>query len=105
MVATPGDPRNGVALDSLAGPVRIDVAYGGSCTGGKKADMDMYASVLSRAVDKGLRVAPGVRLFIQFGSQDIREYAEARGYIDVFIGRAPSSSTRRAGRAFARAPG
>lgn len=84
MVATPGDPRNGVALDSLAGPVRIDVAYGGSCTGGKKADMDMYASVLAKAVDKGLRVAPGVRLFIQFGSQDIRAYAEARGYVDVF---------------------
>jgi hypothetical protein len=65
--------------------VKIDVAYGGSCTGGKKADMDMYASVLSRAVAPGRkRVAPGVRLFIQFGSQDIREYAEARGYIDVF---------------------
>jgi 3-isopropylmalate/(R)-2-methylmalate dehydratase large subunit len=29
-------------------------------------------------------VAPGVRLFIQFGSQDIRAYAEARGYVDVF---------------------
>jgi len=64
--------------------VKIDVAYGGSCTGGKKADMDMYASVLSRAVAQGRRVAPGVRLFIQFGSQDIREYAEAKGYIEVF---------------------
>jgi len=84
MVATPGDPRNGVRLGALAGDVRIDVAYGGSCTGGKKADMDMYASVLARAVARGQRVAPGVRLFIQFGSQDIREYAERMGYIDVF---------------------
>ena len=84
MVATPGDPRNGVALSALPGEVKIDVAYGGSCTGGKKADMDMYASVLSRAVAQGRKVAPGVRLFIQFGSQDIREYAEAKGYIEVF---------------------
>ncbi len=26
---------------------------------GKKADMDMYAAVLSKAVDQGKRVAPG----------------------------------------------
>jgi 3-isopropylmalate/(R)-2-methylmalate dehydratase large subunit len=84
MVATPGDPRNGIPLSQLARNVRIDIAYGGSCTGGKKADMDMYASVLRRALDKGKRVAPGVRLYIQFGSQDIRRYAESRGYLDVF---------------------
>jgi 3-isopropylmalate/(R)-2-methylmalate dehydratase large subunit len=84
MVATPGDPRNGVALTSLKKDVKIDIAYGGSCTGGKKADMDMYASVLGRAVAKGKRVAPGVRLYIQFGSQEIRQYAEEKGYIDIF---------------------
>ncbi len=84
MVATPGDPRNGVALAALPADVKIDVAYGGSCTGGKKADMDMYAAVLSKAVAEGRGVAPGVKLFIQFGSQDIREYAEAKGYIEVF---------------------
>ena len=81
MVATPGDPRNGVPLVELEkqGHTKIDIAYGGSCTGGKKADMDMYASVL-----KGRHVAPGVRLYIQFGSQDIRRYAEKKGYLDVF---------------------
>jgi 3-isopropylmalate/(R)-2-methylmalate dehydratase large subunit len=84
MVATPGDPRNGVALDTLPTDVKIDVAYGGSCTGGKKADMDMYASVLRRAVDKGRKVAPGVQLFIQFGSQEIRQYAEDKGYVTLF---------------------
>jgi 3-isopropylmalate/(R)-2-methylmalate dehydratase large subunit len=84
MVATPGDPRNGVALSALAKDVKIDVAYGGSCTGGKKADMDMYASVLKSALDKGKKVAPGVHLYIQFGSQDIRRYAEERGYLDIF---------------------
>jgi 3-isopropylmalate/(R)-2-methylmalate dehydratase large subunit len=89
MVATPGDPRNGIPLKDLAGAsgghdVKIDIAYGGSCTGGKKADMDMYASVLAAAVKKGKRVADGVHLYIQFGSQDIRRYAEAKGYLEVF---------------------
>ena len=46
--------------------------------------MDMYASVLQAALDKGKRVAPGVKLYIQFGSQDIRRYAEAKGYLQVF---------------------
>ena len=89
MVATPGDPRNGVPLKDLAGAsggkdVKIDIAYGGSCTGGKKADMDMYASVLADAVKKGKKVADGVHLYIQFGSQDIRRYAESKGYLAVF---------------------
>ncbi len=84
MVATPGDPRNGVPLDQLGGEVKIDIAYGGSCTGGKKADMDMYARVLARAVAEGKRVADGVHLYLQFGSQDIRRYAEERGYLGVF---------------------
>ena len=88
MVATPGDPRNGVPLRTLAevsgGDVAINIAYGGSCTGGKKADMDMYAEVLKKAVEQGKRVADGVHLYIQFGSQDIRRYAEQKGYIDIF---------------------
>jgi 3-isopropylmalate/(R)-2-methylmalate dehydratase large subunit len=84
MVATPGDPRNGVPLTELAGPVKIDIAYGGSCTGGKKADMDMYARVLGDALRRGKRVAPGVSFYLQFGSQDIRRYAESQGYLAVF---------------------
>jgi 3-isopropylmalate/(R)-2-methylmalate dehydratase large subunit len=84
MVATPGDPRNGVPLAQLGPEVKIDIAYGGSCTGGKKADMDMYARVLAAAVARGERVAPGVHLYLQFGSQDIRRYAAERGYLEVF---------------------
>ncbi|MBX3192477.1 MAG: 3-isopropylmalate dehydratase [Labilithrix sp.] len=89
MIATPGDPRNGVPLRDLASAsggsaVKIDIAYGGSCTGGKKADMDMYASVLDAAVKKGKRVKEGVHLYIQFGSQDIRRYAESKGYLEIF---------------------
>src|SRR6188474_101590 len=84
MVATPGDPRNGVPIDELEGEVRIDAAYGGSCTGGKMADMDMYASVLENALAHGKRVKEGVHLYIQFGSQKIKQYARQRGYIDLF---------------------
>jgi len=88
MVALPSDPGNGVPIGELerarGGPVKIQIAYGGSCTGGKAADMDMYAGVLAKARRRGLRVAPGVALFIQFGSQRIRRYAEERGYLALF---------------------
>jgi 3-isopropylmalate/(R)-2-methylmalate dehydratase large subunit len=84
MVALPGDPRNGVPLEQLGGDVRIDIAYGGSCTGGKKADMDLYAAVLSRGLELGKRVAPGVRFYLQFGSQEVRRYSVSKGYLEVF---------------------
>ncbi len=84
MVALPGDPRNGIPIDTLEGEVRIDAAYGGSCTGGKMADMDMYATVLQHALEQGKHVAPGVHLYLQFGSQKIKQYAKARGYIEIF---------------------
>ena len=84
MVATPGDPRNGIPIDQLQEEVRIDAAYGGSCTGGKMADMDMYAEVLQNALSQGKRVAPGVHLYLQFGSQKIKQYAREKGYIEIF---------------------
>src|SRR6266498_4086014 len=83
MVALPGDPRNGIPIDQLPSEVKIDAAYGGSCTGGKMADMDMYAEVLQNALAQGKRVAPGVHLYIQFGSQKIKQYARERGYIET----------------------
>jgi 3-isopropylmalate/(R)-2-methylmalate dehydratase large subunit len=84
MVATPGDPRNGIPIDALTEEVFIDAAYGGSCTGGKMADMDMYAEVLENALAAGKRVAEGVHLYIQFGSQKIKQYARQKGYIEIF---------------------
>jgi 3-isopropylmalate/(R)-2-methylmalate dehydratase large subunit len=84
MVALPGDPRNGIPIDELAEEVKIDAAYGGSCTGGKMADMDMYAAVLQNALRHGKRVAPGVHLYLQFGSQKIKQYAREKGYIEIF---------------------
>ena len=85
-VATPGDPRNGIPLAHLRqqhGKVKVNIAYGGSCTGGKKADMDMYASVVRKALARG-RTLQDVKLYIQFGSQRIRAYAEQMGYVDLF---------------------
>ncbi len=84
MVALPGDPRNGIPIDELSEEVKIDAAYGGSCTGGKMADMDMYAEVLQNALAQGKRVAPGVHLYLQFGSKKIKQYARERGYIEIF---------------------
>jgi 3-isopropylmalate/(R)-2-methylmalate dehydratase large subunit len=84
MVALPGDPRNGIPIDDLPAEVRIDAAYGGSCTGGKMADIDMYAEVLENALAQGKRVAPGVHLYLQFGSQKIKQYARSRGYLEIF---------------------
>jgi 3-isopropylmalate/(R)-2-methylmalate dehydratase large subunit len=44
----------------------------------------MYAQVLENALANGKRVADGVHLYIQFGSQKIKHYARQRGYIDIF---------------------
>ena len=91
MVATPGEPDEGIpsdptngALISALGEVAIDIAYGGSCTAGKEDDLDMYAAVMTEARDAGLRVADGVRFYIQFGSADVETYAREKGYLDVF---------------------
>ena len=85
MAALPNDPGNGVFLDELEGDrIRIDIAYAGSCTAGKKEDMDMYARVLAEAADQGRRVHPDVKLFIQCGSIEVREYCREKGYLDLF---------------------
>ena len=84
MVARPGDPGNGVPLATLTERPRLDIAYGGSCTSGKRADFDHYHAVLVWAASHGLRVAEGVRLYLQFGTVDVRDYCIQRGYLDAF---------------------
>lgn len=84
MIALPGDPGNGRSLTDASEPVRVDIAYAGSCTAGKKEDMDMYARVLAEAAARGQRVAPWVRFFIQCGSQDVKQYCADRGYLELF---------------------
>jgi 3-isopropylmalate/(R)-2-methylmalate dehydratase large subunit len=85
MAALPNDPGNGVFIDELGDePIRIDIAYAGSCTAGKKADMDMYARVFAEADAQGLQVHPDVDVFIQCGSTEVREYCREKGYMDLF---------------------
>ncbi|HLW84948.1 MAG TPA: aconitase family protein [Candidatus Sulfotelmatobacter sp.] len=84
MVATPGDPGNGKYVRELNTPVPVEIAYGGTCTAGKNEDMDMYAAVLADALKQGKRIADSVKFYIQFGSQETREYCMRRGYLEVF---------------------
>jgi 3-isopropylmalate/(R)-2-methylmalate dehydratase large subunit len=84
MIATPGDPGNGMFIDELKEEVKVDIAYGGSCTAGKIEDMDMYARVFKDALAQGRRVHPDTQCFIQFGSQEVRKHCEERGYIEIF---------------------
>jgi 3-isopropylmalate/(R)-2-methylmalate dehydratase large subunit len=91
MVATPGDPDRGIPSDPTngalvrdLGDVRIDIAYGGSCTAGKIDDVDAYAAVFAEAAAAGRRIAPGVRFYLQFGSEEVEEHARHQGYLDVF---------------------
>jgi len=84
MVATPGDPGNGKYIRDLHTAVPIEIAYGGTCTAGKNEDMDMYAAVLADALKQGKRVASSVEFWIQFGSQETREYSKRKGYLEIF---------------------
>ena len=84
MVAAPGDPGNGKYIRELNTPVPVEIAYGGTCTAGKNEDMDMYAEVLAAALRQGKRVADSVKFYIQFGSQETRDYAVGRGYVEIF---------------------
>jgi 3-isopropylmalate/(R)-2-methylmalate dehydratase large subunit len=84
MVASPGDPGNGLFIAELGAPVKVDIAYAGSCTAGKKSDMDMYAAVFKDALARGERVHPDVKCYVQCGSQEVKRYCEEMGYLDVF---------------------
>ncbi|QMV71695.1 3-isopropylmalate dehydratase [Comamonas piscis] len=84
MVASPGDPGNGRPLASITAPLRIDIAYGGSCTAGKREDFVHYHQVLHWAAERGLKVAPGVQLFLQFGTTAVRDHCADAGYLDAF---------------------
>ena len=84
MVATPGDPGNGKFIRELNTPVPVELAYGGTCTAGKNEDMDMYARVLADALKQGKQVAGSVQFYIQFGSQETRDYCVRNGYLEIF---------------------
>jgi 3-isopropylmalate/(R)-2-methylmalate dehydratase large subunit len=80
----PADPTNGELVKNL-GDIKIDIAYGGSCTAGKYDDIEMYASVVQQALDNGQSIKEGVVFYIQYGSKSVDAYAKAKGYHDLFI--------------------
>ena len=91
MVAHPGDPDKGIPSDptngayiSEIGEVKIDIAYGGSCTAGKEDDVAYYAEVCQAAENAGLKVHDGVEFFIQYGSGPVKELAEKKGWHELF---------------------
>ncbi|MFO1328454.1 MAG: aconitase family protein [Rubrivivax sp.] len=83
-VARPGDPGQGLPLSALAERPHVDIAYGGSCTAGKREDFAQYHAVLAWAVAQGRRVAPGVQLYLQFGTADVHDWCAAQGWLDSF---------------------
>jgi 3-benzylmalate isomerase len=83
LVATPGDPGNGRPARELEG-MQVDTAYLGSCTGGKRADMDLAAAVFRWGATRGLAVHPRVRCFIQCASADVARYCEEVGHAEAF---------------------
>jgi len=91
MVAHPGDPDHGIPSDPTngawvaeIGDVRIDIAYGGSCTAGKIDDLIFYHQVVKEAVDAGLKVADGVKFLIQCGSMAVESFVRKNGLAETF---------------------
>jgi len=84
MLARPGDPGNGLALADLAERVPIHIAYLGSCTGGKREDLQRAFEVVRRAAEEGRRVPEGVQFFVQCGSEDVRRHATEAGWLGAF---------------------
>jgi 3-isopropylmalate/(R)-2-methylmalate dehydratase large subunit len=78
------DPGNGVPLADVRERVRVDIAYGGSCTAGKREDFDQYHAVLAWGLERGLKVPDRVQLFLQYGTTAVRDYCIARGYDRTF---------------------
>jgi 3-isopropylmalate/(R)-2-methylmalate dehydratase large subunit len=57
----------------------VNVVFIGSCTNGRLEDLAKAAQIL-----KGRKIAPGLRLLIVPGSQEVKRAAEAAGYADTF---------------------
>jgi len=81
MVAAPGSPGNAQLLDTLAREVPVDIAYVGSCAGGKLEDIRQAHAVVRWALDRGLALPLRVQLFVQMGSDEVRREAQAKGWV------------------------
>jgi 3-isopropylmalate/(R)-2-methylmalate dehydratase large subunit len=95
------DPSQRAALDkalrymdlqpgqSLLGH-KVDVVFIGSCTNSRISDLRLAASLVN-----GRKVAPGVRMLVVPGSQQVKRQAEAEGLHEIF--RAAGAEWREAG--------
>ncbi|MTJ22790.1 homoaconitate hydratase family protein [Dolichospermum sp. UHCC 0352] len=77
-VARPPKPDQVIPISQLE-ETPITKAFIGSCTGGKLYDLAQAAEVL-----QGRQLADGVSLFVVPASVEIREQAEALGYLEIF---------------------
>ena len=64
--------------------MKVDIAYGGSCTAGKREDFDHYHEVLAWGSRTACACRTGVQLYLQFGTTAVRDYCIARGYDKAF---------------------
>lgn len=76
-IARPPKPDQVVGIHEL-GDIAITRAFIGSCTGGKLYDLAQAAEVL-----RNQQIASGVSLFVVPASQEIRQQAEALGYLQI----------------------
>jgi 3-isopropylmalate dehydratase small subunit len=78
-VAPPFKPDNGLPVGDLP-PTPVDVAWIGSCTGGKLEDLAAAAEIV-----RGNKVAPGVRLIVSPATLKTMEIAGEKGYLRAFL--------------------
>lgn len=79
VVAAPSSPANVRPADE-AGHVRVDQVVIGSCTNGRISDLRTAARIL-----KGRRAAPGVRLLVIPGSDQVYAQALKEGLLATFL--------------------
>ena len=58
---------------------KVDTVFIGSCTNGRISDLRQAAALL-----KGNKVAPGIRVMVVPGSQQVKAQAEAEGIAEIF---------------------
>ena len=86
--STPGQPLAGTP---------VDVVFVGSCTNSRISDLRDAATVL-----RGRHVAPGVRMLVVPGSQQVKREAEAEGLDAIFKRRRRRMARGRAARCASR---
>jgi 3-isopropylmalate dehydratase small subunit len=78
VVSLPGQPHNVVFAEELKG-IKIDSVFIGSCTNGRKEDLEEAARLL-----KGRKAAPGVILKIVPSTDEIWKYCLDKGLMRIF---------------------